>query len=136
MRAMLFYSHSGIRYLVLLAGVITVAWLTQATVRREPFSRASRTLMAIFTGVLDLQVLLGLLLLTVIPFYGALAGHLVLMLAAALVAHAVSIANRNRPPERQSNALLLAGAVGTLVLIVLGILAIGRPIFGSGSLTS
>jgi hypothetical protein len=62
-----------------------------------------------------------------------LAGHLVLMFAAAVVAHAVVIANRNRAPERQSNGLLLTGAVATIVLIVLGILAIGRPIFGSGA---
>lgn len=133
MRAMLFHAHSGVRYLLLLAGGAALAYLAQATMRSEPFTRASRILMAIFTGLLDLQILLGLLLLTVIPFYGALAGHLVLMFAAAFVAHAVSIANRNRPPERQSNSLLLAGAVGALVLVVLGILAIGRPIFGSGA---
>lgn len=133
MQQMLFYAHSGVRYLVLLSGVVAVAYLAQATARREPFGKASRAVMSAFTGFLDLQVLLGLLLLTVVPFYGALAGHLVLMLAAALVGHAVTIANRNRPPERQSNALLLAGALTTVVLIVLGILAIGRPILGSGA---
>lgn len=132
MQEMLFYAHSGVRYLVLLAGVVAVAYLGQAAARSEPLSRGSRAVMSAFTGLLDLQILLGLLQLTVVPFYGALAGHLVLMFAAAFVGHAVIIANRNRPPERQSNALLLAGALATLVLILLGIMAIGRPIVGSG----
>lgn len=133
MQAMLFYAHSGVRYLVLLSGVLAVVYLAQATARAEPFGRTSRLLMSIFTGALDLQVLLGLLQLAVVPFYGALAGHVVLMFTAVCVAHAAVIINRSRPPERQSNGLLLVGALATVVLIVLGILAIGRPIVGSGA---
>lgn len=134
MRGMLFAAHSGIRYLVLLAAVVAAAGLLLAVLQRKPYDRTSRTLMSIFTGVLDLQILLGLLLLAVIPFYGMLAGHLVLMFAAAVVAHGAAIANRNRPVEQQSNGLLLAGVLGALALVVAGIMAIGRPIMGSGGL--
>ena len=133
MRQMLFYAHSGVRYMVLLAAIVAVAQLAQATLRGLPFGRASRTAMSVFTGLLDLQVLLGLLLVATVPFYGMLAGHIVMMFAAALVAHGAVITNRNRPPERQSNGLLLAGAIGAIVLIVLGIMAIGRPLLGSGA---
>lgn len=134
MRGMLFYAHSGIRYLVLLAGLVAFGWLALATAQSRPFDKRSRVVMSIFTGLLDLQILLGLLLLAVIPFYGALAGHLVMMFAAAFVAHGVVIANRNREPEARSNALLLGGLVATVALVVLGILAIGRPLFGSSVL--
>ena len=134
MRGMLFYAHSGIRYLVMLAGLVAVVWLGRATFQGRPYDRTSKVVMSVFTGLLDLQILIGLLLLAVIPFYGMLAGHLVMMFAAAFVAHGVVIANRNRPPEKQSNGLLLAGVVGTLLLVVAGIMAIGRPIFGSSTL--
>ncbi len=134
MTGMLFYAHSGIRYLVLLSGLIALVWLAQAVAQGTPFDKTSRTVMSIFTGLLDLQILLGLLLLAVIPFYGMLAGHLVMMFAAAFVAHGVVIANRNRSPEAQSNGLLLVGVIGTLALIVAGVMAIGRPIFGSSGI--
>lgn len=134
MRGMLFYAHSGIRYLVMLSALVAVVWLGWAMMQKRPYDKTSRVVVAVFTGLLDLQILLGLLLLAVIPFYGMLAGHLVMMFAAAFVAHGVVIANRNRPPERQSNGLLLAGVLGTLLLVVAGIMAIGRPVFGSSTL--
>lgn len=131
MRGMLFYAHSGLRYLVLLAGSITIAWLGYAVATRRPFDATARRMMAAFTGVLDLQILLGLLLLFQIPFYGALSGHLVNMIAAVVVAHAAVIYNRSRPESQQSAAILLGGAVIAMLLVLGGIMAIGRPILGS-----
>ena len=48
-----------------------------------------------------------------------------------VVAHAAAIANRRRPEGQQSNGLLLGGALVAILLIFGGIMAIGRPIFGS-----
>jgi hypothetical protein len=126
---MLFHAHSGFRYLVLGIAVVAVAHLGVSWARGRPFDRAGRILSAAFTGVLDLQVLLGLLLLTVWPWHGALAGHVTLMLGGAAAAHAFSIANRRRPVERRSHALALAGVAVPLALIVAGIKSIGRPLF-------
>lgn len=133
MRGMLFHAHSGLRYLVLLAGILAVGYLGYAAATRRTAGRVGRILAAAFTGLLDLQVLLGLLLLASIPFYGALAGHIVIMIVAALVMHGASIGHKRRPPERQGPALLLVGVVVALALILLGILSIGRPILGSGA---
>ena len=72
MRGVLFMAHSGVRYLVLLSAVVAIVYLITA-LRRSP-DRTSKIVMSIFTGMVDLQVLLGLLTLIVWPFYGALAG--------------------------------------------------------------
>ena len=130
LRGILFMAHSGVRYLVLLAAVAALVYLLGSL--RKPSDRRASTVMAVFTGLLDLQVLLGLLNLTQVPFYAALSGHIVMMFGAAVVAHGFAISHRNRAPERQSNGFLLIGVVVTLVLLLGGILAIGRPIIGSG----
>jgi hypothetical protein len=129
MQTMLFHAHSGFRYVVLLAAVAAVAYLGLAWARGRPFDRTGRVLCAVFTGVLDLQVLLGLVLLTQWLWYGALAGHVTLMLGAAVAAHGFSMANRRRPTERRSLVLALVGVVLPLVLVVGGIKSIGRPLF-------
>lgn len=133
MRGMLFHAHSGVRYLVLLAAALSLLSLLVCLVRRRQPGSLERKLMAAFAGSLDLQVLLGLLLLLQVPFYGALSGHLVLMLAAAAVLHGVAAVDKRRPQARAGRAMALATAVaGALLLIVGGIMAIGRPLLGSG----
>ena len=124
----LFQVHSSIRYLVLLIGVVTAGYLFVALIRRTPFGAGARVMSAIFTGLLDLQVLLGLLLMMSLPVYPALYGHLVMMMLAAVVAHAGSIVNRRRPAEQQSNVVALVSVALTLLLLVGGISAIGRDV--------
>lgn len=125
----LFHAHSGIRYLVLLAGLLALVVSLTAGLRQQPWDRRGRLLLRIFVGVMDLQVLLGLILIFFRPFYGALWGHIVLMVLAAAAAHGASVMNRRRPPERQSHWVAVVGVVLTLALIVAGILALpGRSV--------
>lgn len=132
MRGMLFYAHSGVRYLVLLVAVLNLLALLRAAAGGRPAGALERRLWTAFTGTVDLQALLGLLLLLQVPFYGALSGHLVMMTAAVAVLHGAAIVDRRRPAERRGDArsLLLAAVVAAL-LIVGGIMAIGRPLLGS-----
>jgi len=130
MTSPLFHAHSGLRYLVLLAALAALVYLGQALARGRAYDRGSRIVVSIFVGLLDLQVLLGVALLISFPWYPKLAGHVTMMPAAAIAAHVFSVANRKRPEGRKSNALALAGIVVPLVLLVGGILAIGRPILG------
>lgn len=125
----LYHAHSGLRYLVLLAGVLAVLYLAFGWAARRPYDRPARVLGAAFTGTLDLQVLLGILLLFLRPFYGALMGHVVMMLLAVIAAHGFSVYARGRPDDRQRYAVALAGVAVALVLAVGGILAIGRGVF-------
>jgi len=132
MQTMLLQAHSGIRYLVLLAGVVGLVYLVAAMARGGRFDRTGRILTAIFTGVLDLQLILGALLLAVFEIYSALWGHVAMMVVAVAVAHVLAVVNKKRPEDRRSNGLALAGILVPLLLIVGGILSIGRPLVGSG----
>lgn len=128
----LFHAHSGLRYLVLLAGFVAVLVYALAVARRRPASGGDRTLMAVFTGLLHLQVLLGIALVATGIFYGALMGHIVMMLLAAGAAQGASIVAKRATPPRNPNTIRLVGVLLALLLIVGGITAIGRSVFGTG----
>lgn len=130
MTPIVFYTHSGIRYLVLLVALAATAYLLYGMALRRPFDKLATVLSAAYVGLLDLQVLTGVVLYLLIPSYPALLGHVVMMLAAVTVAHVVNIMNKRR--EEKSYALAFAGVVGSLLLVVGGIMAIGRAIVGSG----
>ncbi len=128
MTNMVFHAHSGVRYLVLLVGIVALVAFLYGQITRKPVG-PGKGIMAAFVGVLDLQLLLGLVLVFLMPFYGALIGHLVLMIAAVAVAHASASIARNKPDATSANSIRLIGVVVTLVLIVGGIMSIGRSIF-------
>ena len=129
---MLFYAHSGLRYLVLLAGIAAVVYLVIGIARGTDFDKLAKILSGAYVGLLDVQVLLGILLWFSIPTYGALYGHMVMMLLAATAGHMTNIVNKRR--EQPSWSVALAGVVISLILIVGGIMSIGRPLIGSGGL--
>jgi hypothetical protein len=92
-----------------------------------------RILGSSFAGLLDTQILLGLVLLGAgWPFRPMLWGHLALMLLAAVLAHVLLVINRKRPQPGFLLPLIAVG--GALLLIVGGILAIGRGVMTSTTL--
>lgn len=137
MENMLFYAHSGLRFLVLFAGVIAAAVLLWGWRSGRPFAGQSRAATAVFTGTLDLQILLGIGTVLTRPWYGALMGHLIMMIAAAMAAHALTVYGRKQEDARKAHQISLAGVVLALVLIVGGIMAIRSSPFqmtpGAGS---
>jgi hypothetical protein len=130
--SIVFYMHSGIRYLVLLAAIAALSYLILGLVTRRDFDKLAGALTGAYVGLMDVQVLTGVLLYLLIPSYPALLGHVVMMLAAVTVAHVANIVNKRR--DARSYAVALAGVAVSLVLIVGGIMSIGRPIFGSGGI--
>lgn len=129
----LFYAHSGLRYLVLLAAVVAIVYHAYGLFARRPVDRVARVTGSAFVGLLDLQIVLGLILMMAGIFYGALMGHLVMMVLAAVAAHVGGlVARRSADPKRYYTARL-AGMVTALALVYLGVAAIGRSIFESGA---
>lgn len=124
----LFHAHSGLRYLVLLAGLLAFLYTLVAALRSRPWDRTGRILLSVFAGVLDLQILIGVVLIFVYRFYPALWGHLIMMVLAAAAVHMASIMNRRRPAERRSHMTAALGSAGALILIIGGIAAIQRSI--------
>ena len=127
---MLFYAHSGVRYLVLLAGVLTLGYALFGAATRRPYDPLMLRLSRIFAGSVHLQILLGIMVLFSRPFYSALIGHVMMMAFAAVVATLVPAVMRRREPAARGWVPHMIGTAITLALIWFGILAIGRPPLG------
>lgn len=127
-----FYAHSGIRYLVLLVAVAALAYLLFGLATRRDFDKLAGALTGAYLGLLDLQVLIGVALYLLFPSRPALIGHAVMMLAAVTVGHVANIMNKRR--EQKSYGVAFGGVAVSLLLVVGGIMAIGRAIIGSGGL--
>ena len=122
----LYHAHSGVRYLVLLLALVALVMFVHGYVTRRPAGKADRAVMGAFVGLLDLQILLGVGLVVAGIFYGALMGHLMMMLLAAIAAHAAGVMARKATDHRRAHAIRLAGVALSLLLILGGVMAIGR----------
>ncbi len=123
--------HSLLRWLVVLAALITIAKLAMGLLRQSDFDRASRALVAAFGGLMDLQALLGLVLLiwkgliegNLFNFADALARsrweHLLVMLVAVVAAHLPTRWKDKPAPLRTRNTLI--AVVVSLALVVVGV---------------
>ena len=121
----LYHAHSSLRYLVLLVAIVAIGYALHGYFTRRAPGKGDRIAMGAFTGLLDLQILIGVGLIAVGIFYGALMGHLIMMVLAAVTAHAASAMAR-RATDQRAHAIRLVGVALALVLIVGGIMAIGR----------
>ncbi|HEX8441716.1 hypothetical protein [Archangium sp.] len=116
--------HSYLRYLVLLVGVVAVAWFAFGLATKRPVDKSVRILGSSFAGLLDTQILLGIIGVAMGRYYPALIGHIVMMILAAGLAHALLVKNRKSATPGYVLPLIAVG--GALLLVAGGILAIGR----------
>jgi hypothetical protein len=128
---MLFAAHSGVRYLVLLAGLAAFGYAVYGAATKKSYDRPMLGLASAFAGLTHLQVLLGIAVILTGRFYSALIGHIVTMVFAAVVAQVVPSVMRRRPPTERSYVPHVIGTLVALGLMVAGILAIGRGPFSS-----
>jgi hypothetical protein len=129
---MLFMAHSGLRYLVLLVGVVSIFYFIWSVVSKNGNDRLGKILGSTFVGLLDLQLLLGISMVVLGNFYPALIGHLVMMLGAVAVGHVAMAMAKNTQPVERRPMLRLIGVVVPLLLIIAGVAAIGRSLLGTG----
>jgi heme A synthase len=132
---MLFFAHSGLRFLVLLAGFAALGYFAYAVATKSGNERTARILGASFSGLLDLQVVIGLVMVALGLFYSALIGHLFMMIGAVAVSHGSMVLAKNTPDRSRAMGIRLLGVVVALLLIVGGIMAIGRSVLGTGAPT-
>lgn len=123
----LLHAHSGLRYVVLLLALVNIVVLVKGLATKSTPGKLERILGSSFAGTLHLQVLLGLSMVAMGKFYPQLIGHIAMMLSAAVLAQATLSINKKRP--QPGHQLPLIGIGGALVLILGGILAIGRSPF-------
>ena len=123
---MVYYAHSGLRYLVLLAALAALAALVRGRAGGRPYGGAARTTTSIYTGILHLQVLLGVLLVVLGRWYPAVMGHLIMNLLGVAVATVLAGWARRETDARRAHTFGLAGVGVSLLLLLGGIAAIGR----------
>lgn len=116
--------HSIIRWVVILAAVAAIVKLVIGLVQKSDYDKMTRGLVSAFAGLMDTQLLLGLLFFVWNGMEGA--GfprhrweHLVLMTVAVVVAHLPSMWKKSEPQIRLRNTL--AAVIGALVLVILGV---------------
>ncbi len=128
---MLFAAHSGLRFLVLVGGLFVILYAAVGLFGNREYSSAMARLVAVFTGLLHLQVLVGVATLFTRPFGTTMIGHIFLMIAAAAVAQFTASVVKRRPPEARSYGPHLVGTVLAMAFMALGIMAIGRGVLQS-----
>jgi heme A synthase len=120
----LLHLHSGLRYLILLLGLINLTWSLLGLLQKSAYPKGARVLGTVFAGTLHLQVTVGIIMVLMGNFYPRLIGHLTMMISAAVLAQVLLIKNRKLPTPGWRLPLL--GIGGALLLIIGGIFAIGR----------
>lgn len=131
---MLLHLHSGLRYLVLLAGLALVVYALRGVALKQPHDRTMKRLAITFRSLMDVTLFSGIVMVTVGYNFNADAGmHVVLMVLATVVSHVVPAVMRRRKQEQRT---LMPYAVATAVvvaLVIVGTLSLGRPAFGWSS---
>ena len=122
----LLHAHSGIRYLILVAAVAVVGYALYGMVGGREFDERMRKLGGIFAGLMHLNILVGVGLLFVGRFYPQLAGHVFMMVFAAVAAQIVPSVMRRRPMEERTFAPYIVSTIVSLGLLWAGLAAIGR----------
>jgi len=116
--------HSALRWLILLVAAIAVVKFALGWLQGGEFKGMDRGLTSAFSGLMDLQVALGLIFLLWSGFSGAgfpafRIEHGVAMILAAVVAH-LPVRWRNAEPKRRFRNTLFA-IIGSILLVIVGL---------------
>ncbi len=114
--------HSIVRWLIVVMGLFALGKFLVGWVSKREFTKMDHGLSAGFSGLMDLQVLLGFLFF----FWSGLTGggfalyrieHMVTMLIAAMVAHLPSFMKK----AQNQFAVRFLAIVGALILVFFGV---------------
>jgi hypothetical protein len=116
--------HSILQWAVVVVGLFAMVKFLIGLARKSEFAKMDRGLSAGFTGLVDLQILLGFIYF----FWNGLAGgagfpffrieHMITMIVAATVAHVPGMLKKK---EYNKYAVAFIGVLGALLIIVLGV---------------
>jgi len=115
--------HGEVRWLVALVGLLAIVKFGVGWARRTEFKGMDRGLMAAFTGLLDLNLVLGAIVLvsTVSGSAARRYEHIATMVLAIVAAHTSVIWRRSDDPVRKFRNNLIVVALA-LFLVAVGVL--------------
>ena len=122
--------HSLVRWLVVVAAVIAIIRYAIDLVGKSPDAELGRKLMMAYTILLDVNVLLGIILLVgraigvgqILPIW---IEHAVTNLIAVVIAHIFAARAKKQADAKRTAAWRLAGVLISIALIVMGVARIG-----------
>ncbi|MFT3891831.1 MAG: hypothetical protein QM730_09385 [Anaerolineales bacterium] len=120
----LLMAHSGVRWLILLVAAVAVVKFALGWLQGGEFKGMDRGLASAFSGLMDLQVTLGLILLLWSGFAGVgfplfRIEHAVTMILAAVVGHLPARWKNTESKRRFRNTLF--AVLGSVLLVIVGI---------------
>lgn len=122
---MLMTIHGEIRWLVAIVAAIIIVKFLIGWLGKKEYASLDRTLLTIYTIVLDINVLLGLILLFSRGFNGLRLEHATTMILAVIAAHVTAIWRKSTDsPTKYRNQLLMV--LLSLLLVVMGVIRLGR----------
>ena len=117
--------HSIVRWLVVIVAVITVVRCALVMAGKAQSSEMDRGLMSGYTGLLDLNVLLGLILIVGLGFTMPRIEHAVTNIVGVVVAHFFAQRAKKMEDARLKARTNLLGVVISILIIVVGVALIG-----------
>lgn len=108
--------HSINRWIIVVVAVIALIKFLVGWLRSSNYQPADRGLMAAYTGLLDLQLILGIILLIGLGLASYRIEHAITMLIAIILAH-LSRLWRDKPDKVKFRNNFLAILVGLLLII-------------------
>lgn len=120
--------HSINRWIIVVVAVVALVKFLIGWIRSSDYQPADRGLMAAYTGLLDLQLILGIILLIGLGLKDYRIEHAITMLIAIILAHLARLW-RDKPDKVKFRNNFLAILVGML-LIVAGIFVLPQGWFG------
>ena len=120
--AILLEIHSILRWIIVIVGLVAIIKFLIGWARKSSFDKMDRGLASGFSGLIDLQVTLGLLYFLITGFGGVgfpayRIEHAITMLVAAAVAHSPAMLKK----ATNRYVVSLFAVLGTLALIVIGV---------------
>lgn len=118
--------HSLVRWAVVLVALATILKFALGLAQKQPYDKAARGLAAGFSGLMDTQLLLGLLffILNGAAIEGGFAirqrwEHLAVMLIAVVVSHLPAMWKKLDDQSRYRNGLI--AIIAAILLVVVGV---------------
>ena len=117
--------HSIVRWAAVLVGIVAVARYVLVMIGRAQSSGMDRGLMSGYTGLLDLNVLLGLILIIGLGFTTQRIEHAVTNIIGVAVAHFFARRAKKLEDAKLAARTNLLGVVISLAIIVVGVALVG-----------
>lgn len=114
--------HSLVRWLILVAGAVAIIRAAWGWLGTLDFARPDNVLGSVFTGLMDLNVLIGIILLILVwnTTSRPTLLHPLAMILAAVVAHGARVVGRQREAKTQ-HLYQGVGFLASFVLVIIGI---------------